>query len=126
MLELRNSSCCTPSDQVITFGATWSGFRFAVAARAAPGVVGGTFSCSKPPAARKPWPVAHRAGGEAEPQDTEGLCSVCNCGGRLLMAKLFGTTSYAICPPPRIAHLPVPVGSPAKPRGGPKLFLSGR
>src|SRR6266404_7884799 len=104
MFELRNSSCCTPSDQVITFGATWSGIRFAVAARAAAWVVGGTFSCSNPPPARKPWPVAHQAGGVAEPQETEGLCSVCNCGGRLLMAKLFGTTPYWICSPRRVAH----------------------
>src|SRR5579859_7938878 len=124
MLELRISSCCTPSDQVITFGAIWSGIRLPVAARAAACVVGGTLTCSNPPPARNPVPLAHHAGGLGNEQVIAGFCSVCNCGGRLLIAKLFGTTSYAICPPPRMDHLPLPVGSHANPRCGPKLFLS--
>src|ERR1700687_5573714 len=119
MLESRITWCCTLRDHVMTLGSTWSGMRLAVFARAAACVVGGTLTVSKPPPDRKPWPesvwagfqVAHQAGRPGSPQVMAGFCSVCRCGGRLLMAKLLGVTSYAIPAPPRMAHLPWPVGS---------------
>src|ERR1700726_3980527 len=62
-LVSRNNSCCTPSDQLITFGSTWSGMIFPVAARASACVVGGTFTCNKPPPTRNPGPLGHQEGG---------------------------------------------------------------
>src|SRR5262249_7533833 len=117
MLLSRRSSCCTPSVQEMTFGATRSGIKLDDFARAAAWVAGGTFVCNSPPPARKPCPesvragfqVLHQAGRPASAQVIEGFCSVCNCGGKLLIAKLLGMTSYAIPAPPRIAHLPRPV-----------------
>src|SRR5580704_12914359 len=98
--------------------------KLLVAARAAAWVVGGTFTCRRPPPARKPTPEPHQAGAPGSEQVMAGFCSVWSSGGRLLMAKLLGMTSYEICPPPRTAHRPRPVGSQANPRCGPKLLVS--
>src|ERR1700720_480607 len=136
MLLSRNSSCCTPNVQVITFGETRFGMSDCVAARASACVTGGTFTCSNPPNCRKPWPavglvglaaskVAHHCGAPASAQVSPGFCSDCNCGGKLLIAKLFGMTSYARPAPPRTAHFPFPWGSQAKPNLGAKLLVSG-
>src|ERR1700681_2212172 len=98
--------------------------KLPVAARASACVVGGTFTCRRPPPARKPAPLTHQAGAPGSEQVIAGFCSVWSCGGRLLMAKLLGTTSYDICAPPRTAHRPRPVGSHANPTCGPMLFVS--
>src|ERR1700730_1747857 len=98
--------------------------KLPVAARASAWVAGGTFTCKSPPPARKPTPVGHQAGAPGNEQVMAGFCSVCSCGGRLLMAKLLGMTSYEICAPPRTAHRPRPVGSQANPKCGPKLLVS--
>ncbi len=100
-------------------GSTRSRMMLPVLARAAACVVGGTLVVSKPPPARNPCPesvrllfhVAHHAGAPTKAQVTAGDCSVCNSGGRALIAKLLGITSYAIPAPPRTAHFPRPVGS---------------
>src|ERR1700676_527291 len=117
------------------FGETRSKIIFPVLARAAAVVVGGTLVVSSPPPARNPCPelttlgleshVAHQAGLPGRPQVMAGFCSVCSSGGNALIAKLLGITSYATPAPPRIDHLPLPVGSNAKPSRGAKLFLSG-
>src|SRR5215468_2241427 len=107
-----------------------------VAARASACVTGGTFTCSSPPNCRNPCPavglvglaglnVAHHCGAPASAHVRTGFCSDCNWGGKLLLAKLFGTTSYARPAPPRTAHLPFPRGSQAKPNLGAKLLVSG-
>src|SRR5215467_469916 len=101
MLLSRTSSCCTPRVQVMIFGETRSGIRLEVLARASAWLAGGTLVCSKPPPARKPCPesifdgsqAVHQAGAPGRAQVTEGFCSVCSCGGKLLMAKLLGITS---------------------------------
>src|SRR5262249_46007048 len=99
MLVSLNTSCCTPRDQVITFGSTMSRINACVAALASAVVVGGTFTCRRPPPARKPGPgvppgpEVHHAGAPDSLQVNVGFCSVCNCGGRLLFAKLSGMTS---------------------------------
>src|SRR5258705_2761386 len=136
MLLSRNSSCCTPNVQVMTFGDTWFGISDCVAARASARVTGGTFTCNNPPNCRKPCPAAglvglaglkfvHHWGAAASAQVSPGICSDCNCGGKLLIAKLFGLTSYARPAPPRTAHFPFPRGSQAKPSLGAKLLMSG-
>ncbi len=136
ILVSRTNSCWTPSDHVITFGSTMSRINACVLARASAVVVGGTLNCRRPPPERNPGPGVglppttgpdvHHAGGGGlvEEQVAFVFCSVCNSGGRLLMAKLRGMTSYAIWPPPRMDHLPWPVGSQANPTCGPKLFVS--
>jgi len=85
------------------FGETRSGIKLEVAARASACVDGGTLTCSRPPPARNPCPelmvvglgshVSHQAGRPDKAQVTAGFCSVCSCGGKLLMAKLLGITS---------------------------------
>src|SRR5258706_3873119 len=109
--------------------------RLCVAALASFWVVGGALTVKRPPPAKKPWPesttvglelhVLHQAGLPGSAQVIAGFWSVCNCGGRLLIAKLLGVTSYAIPAPPRMAHLAWPVGSYANPRRRAKLFISG-
>src|SRR5260370_42603824 len=97
-----------------------------VAALASAVVVGGTFTWRSPPVWRKPGPglppgpEVHHAGAPDSLQVSVEFWSVCNSGGRLLIAKLSGITSQAICPPPRIDHLPRPVAPQAKPKRGPK------
>src|SRR2546430_9719612 len=130
MLVSLNTSCCTPSDQVITFGSTMSRINACVGFRAPAVVVGGTLTCRRPPPARKqepglpPGPEVHHAGEPGSAHVSVGFCSVCNSGGKLLTAKFVGITSYAIWPPPRMDHFPRPVGSHAKPTRGPKLLVS--
>src|SRR6267154_4153336 len=109
--------------------------RLWVAALASACVVGGALTVKRPPPAKKPWPelttvglgsqVLHHAGLPESAHVIAGFCSVWSCGGRLLIAKLLGVTSYAIPAPPRMAHLPWPVGSYANPRRGAKLLISG-
>src|SRR5260370_22869087 len=102
ILVSRTNSCWTPSDHVITFGSTMSRINACVAALASAVVVGGTFSWSRPPVARKPGPgvppgpEVHHAGAPDDLQVSVWFCSDCNSGGRLLIAKLRGMTSYAI------------------------------
>src|SRR5215470_9136141 len=129
MLLSLSSSCCTPSDHVMTFGSTMSRINACVAALASAVVVGGTLTCRRPPPARKPGPglpplEVHQAGAPGSAQVRVGFCSVCNSGGKLLIAKLRGITSYAIWPPPLMDHLPWPVGSQANPTCGPKSLVS--
>src|ERR1700719_1326798 len=101
MLLSRRIWCCTPKVQEMIFGATRSGMKLEVFARASACVIGGTLVCRRPPPARKPCPelvwaefqVAHHAGAPGRAQVTTGFCSVCNWGGKLLMAKLLGMTS---------------------------------
>src|SRR5258708_23232934 len=95
-----------------------------VASRASACVAGGTLTCRRPPPARKPEPDPHHAGGLGSPQVISGFCSVCNCGGSDNKGKFCGVTSKETPNPPRTAHLPLPVGSKAKPMRGMKLFVS--
>src|SRR5215471_1152766 len=95
-----------------------------VASRASAWVAGGTFTCRRPPPARKPDPDAHQAGGFGNPQVMPGFCSVCSCGGSDSKGKFCGVTSNDTPKPPRTAHLPLPVGSHAKPIRGMRLLVS--
>src|SRR5258708_39593152 len=109
--------------------------RLWVAALLSACVFGGALTVKRLTPAKKPWPelttvglgseVLHHAGLPESAHVIAGFCSVWSCGGRLLIAKLFGVTSYAIPAPPRMAHLPWRVGSYANPGRGAMLLISG-
>src|SRR5581483_9506174 len=80
--------------------------------------------CGRPPPARKPLPVVHQEGNGLKVQALPGFSSLNSCGGSVIETKFWNFTSYEIPNPPRIAVLPLPVGSYANPILGPKLFLS--
>src|SRR3954467_12790940 len=133
MLVSFASSCCTPRDQDCVRGFTASAMMLAVSPRAKATVAGGMKLFGNAPCARKfttpLLPAAkagHQAGGvaSAPAQAVSAVKTACCCGGAPLVAKLYGTASYAMPYPPRTAHLPLPVGSHANPMRGAKLLKS--
>src|ERR1700722_13088255 len=100
--------------------------KLVVRARASAWLAGGMYVWGRPPPARNPAPLGllHQRGSGVRGQGEFGLNSLCSCGGKVIDAKFWNLTSYAMPKPPRMEVVPRPKGSYAKPTRGPNLFLS--